>query len=77
LLLFLTSNVQSLVSAITRKERRATKKDGHTALGGVGEWIVGSLKYLLLAGTFPRAPRVVIDTPAALNALTHMPRSTR
>jgi hypothetical protein len=28
----------------TRKERRATKKDSYTALGGVGEWFVGSLK---------------------------------
>jgi hypothetical protein len=38
---------------------------------------VGSLKYLQLAGTFPRAPLVVIDALATLKALTHLPRLER
>jgi hypothetical protein len=53
-----------------RKERRATKKQGYAALGGVGEWIVGSLKYLQLVGTVvagarsrssPRNPFKIFD----------------
>jgi hypothetical protein len=35
------------------KEERAPRNQwcGYTALGGVGEWIVGSLRYLQLVGT--------------------------
>ena len=38
---------------------------------------MGSLKYLRLAGTFPGAPLVVSDTPAALSALPYRPRLAR
>jgi hypothetical protein len=59
-------------------------RKGHTALGDIGEWVVGSLRSLRLAGTFPRNAAAAANDVAALRrnpfktcSLLHVNEPTR
>jgi len=59
----LTSNFQFLVFLFFGGKSAVQPGTGYTALGGFGGWVVGSLKWLQLAGSFfASAAFVVLDT---------------